>query len=176
MSGQPTKQKLWGGRFTGKTDPLCARVLDDEAAVLDATDALTLRMHEFNQSLRYDRRMHIADIQGSIAYAKALQRSGLLTEDELEKMVVGLNKVGEEWDNGTVSRDARHILLRYVTKALSSKRNQMMRTFIRRMNDGSQNSSAPLVENCTQEDLAMTRLLRICDCGSSARLKISRSH
>lgn len=22
MAAQPTKQKLWGGRFTGKTDPL----------------------------------------------------------------------------------------------------------------------------------------------------------
>jgi hypothetical protein len=23
MAELPTKQKLWGGRFTGKTDPLC---------------------------------------------------------------------------------------------------------------------------------------------------------
>ncbi|KAJ2976715.1 hypothetical protein NUW54_g11523 [Trametes sanguinea] len=29
-------------------------------------------MHEFNQSLRYDKRMYAADIAGSIAYAKAL--------------------------------------------------------------------------------------------------------
>jgi hypothetical protein len=25
MAELPTKQKLWGGRFTGKTDPLCLR-------------------------------------------------------------------------------------------------------------------------------------------------------
>ncbi|KAG8996897.1 argininosuccinate lyase [Tulasnella sp. JGI-2019a] len=80
MPAEPTKQKLWGGRFTGQTDPL---------------------MHEFNQSLRYDRRMHAVDIESSVAYAKALRKSGLLTEEEEEKMLEGLNKVQEEWDNGT---------------------------------------------------------------------------
>ena len=47
--------------------------------------------------------MHVADIQGSIAYAKALQRSGLLTDSELETMITGLTKVGEEWKNNAVS-------------------------------------------------------------------------
>jgi argininosuccinate lyase len=36
--------KLWGGRFTGKTDPL---------------------MEAFNESLSYDRRMWKADIEGA---------------------------------------------------------------------------------------------------------------
>ena len=76
-----TKQKLWGGRFTGKTDPL---------------------MHAFNQSLSYDKRMHSADIRGSIAYAKSLTLVGLLTEEEKDKIVEGLTRVGEEWKTGTV--------------------------------------------------------------------------
>ncbi|EIN07474.1 argininosuccinate lyase [Punctularia strigosozonata HHB-11173 SS5] len=80
MSNLPTKQKLWGGRFTGKTDPL---------------------MHEFNQSLKYDKRMYAADINGSIAYAKALAKVGILTEDENEKIADGLRAVGKEWENGT---------------------------------------------------------------------------
>ncbi|OJA14873.1 hypothetical protein AZE42_00809 [Rhizopogon vesiculosus] len=79
MTDQPTKQKLWGGRFTGKTDPL---------------------MHAFNQSLKYDQRMHAADIRGSIAYAKALRRVGLLTEEEEIRMIEGLDAVGREWENG----------------------------------------------------------------------------
>ncbi|KIJ16807.1 argininosuccinate lyase [Paxillus involutus ATCC 200175] len=79
MTDQPTKQKLWGGRFTGTTDPL---------------------MHAFNQSLKYDQRMHAADIRGSIAYAKALARVGILTRDEEAKMIEGLQAVGREWDNG----------------------------------------------------------------------------
>ena len=59
-------------------------------------------MHEFNQSLRYDKRMHAADITGSIAYAKALTKVGILTPDEEQRIVRGLQQVGEEWDNGTV--------------------------------------------------------------------------
>ncbi|KAK2467002.1 hypothetical protein APHAL10511_001260 [Amanita phalloides] len=80
MSEQPTKKKLWGGRFTGQTDPL---------------------MHAFNQSLKYDRRMHAADIKGSIAYAKALARVGILTDEEKDKIILGLSQVGEEWQQGT---------------------------------------------------------------------------
>ncbi|KAJ7343594.1 argininosuccinate lyase [Mycena albidolilacea] len=76
---QPTKQKLWGGRFTGKTDPL---------------------MHAFNQSLRYDQRMHAADIKGSIAYAKSLTLVGILTKEEETKITVGLTAVGKEWQDG----------------------------------------------------------------------------
>ncbi|KAI0692393.1 putative argininosuccinate lyase [Cytidiella melzeri] len=77
---QPTKQKLWGGRFTGKTDPL---------------------MHEFNQSLRYDKRMYAADIIGSIAYSKALTKVGILTHHEETKIVEGLRQVQQEWEAGT---------------------------------------------------------------------------
>ncbi|TFK29834.1 argininosuccinate lyase [Coprinopsis marcescibilis] len=79
MAEQPTKQKLWGGRFTGKTDPL---------------------MHAFNQSLKYDQRMHDADIRGSIAYAKALTKVGILTAEEEVEMVKGLEIVGKEWADG----------------------------------------------------------------------------
>ncbi|KIP08178.1 hypothetical protein PHLGIDRAFT_104769 [Phlebiopsis gigantea 11061_1 CR5-6] len=82
MTDQPTKQKLWGGRFTGKTDPL---------------------MHEFNQSLRYDKRMYAADITGSIAYAKALTKVGILTADEEQKIASGLQTVGKEWEDGVFS-------------------------------------------------------------------------
>ncbi|EAU88608.1 argininosuccinate lyase [Coprinopsis cinerea okayama7 len=80
MAEQPTKQKLWGGRFTGKTDPL---------------------MHAFNQSLKYDQRMHDADIRGSIAYAKALTKVGILTPEEETKMIEGLKVVGKEWADGS---------------------------------------------------------------------------
>ncbi|KAJ7685076.1 putative argininosuccinate lyase [Mycena polygramma] len=79
MANEPTKQKLWGGRFTGKTDPL---------------------MHAFNQSLKYDQRMHAADIKGSIAYAKSLTLVGILTKEEETKITDGLTLVGKEWLEG----------------------------------------------------------------------------
>jgi len=50
LCSQPTV-KLWGGRFTGETDPI---------------------MEAFNRSMGYDQRMWRQDIQGSRAYAAAL--------------------------------------------------------------------------------------------------------
>ncbi|EJU05365.1 argininosuccinate lyase, partial [Dacryopinax primogenitus] len=79
MSEVPAKQKLWGGRFTGKTDPL---------------------MHDFNQSLKYDKRMYKADIVGSIAYAKANCLKRILTKEEESKTISGLKAVLKEWEDG----------------------------------------------------------------------------
>lgn len=59
-------------------------------------------MHAFNQSLRYDQRMHAADIRGSIAYAKALTLVGILTKEEETKITEGLQIVGKEWQDGKV--------------------------------------------------------------------------
>uniref|UniRef100_A0ABM0GIB6 Argininosuccinate lyase-like n=1 Tax=Saccoglossus kowalevskii TaxID=10224 RepID=A0ABM0GIB6_SACKO len=71
--------KLWGGRFTGVTDPI---------------------MEKFNASIDFDKRMWKADIQGSQAYVKALQKVGLVTMEEMQAIHNGLEKVGEEWASG----------------------------------------------------------------------------
>ncbi|KAJ1932146.1 hypothetical protein GGF37_007157, partial [Kickxella alabastrina] len=62
-------KKLWGGRFSGATDPL---------------------MEAFNESIHFDRRMFAADIQGSRAYAKALHKQGILTLTEQSQLDKGL--------------------------------------------------------------------------------------
>ena len=72
--------KLWGGRFTGKTDPL---------------------MEKFNASISYDKRLWKADIQCSKAYATALSRANILTTAEKDAIHEGLEKVYKEWENGT---------------------------------------------------------------------------
>lgn len=68
--------KLWGGRFTGATDPL---------------------MEQFNASIGFDKRLWAVDIQGSQAYARGLARAGILTKEEAEQIVAGLELVAEEW-------------------------------------------------------------------------------
>ncbi|PWN53170.1 putative ARG4-arginosuccinate lyase [Violaceomyces palustris] len=75
-----TKKKLWGGRFTGQTDPI---------------------MHRYNESLSYDKRMWSQDIRGSQAYARALVGCKILTEEEKDEIVSGLEKVGQEWSQST---------------------------------------------------------------------------
>ena len=72
-------KKLWGGRFTGSTDPL---------------------MEKFNASIVFDRQMWRVDLRGSQAYARALERAGLLTQFEAEQIVDGLERVAGEWERG----------------------------------------------------------------------------
>ena len=96
-------------------------------------------MHEFNQSLRYDQRMHAQDIRGSIAYAKALTLTGLLTKDEEKKLVDGLTQVGQEWKNGTVTSTWFFFMTCFALMCInpcSSKLCPMMKTSIQQMNEG----------------------------------------
>jgi argininosuccinate lyase len=60
-------------------------------------------MHEFNQSLSYDRKMYAADVKGSIAFSKALLKAGIVTEAEQAEIERGLKVVEGEWAEGKVS-------------------------------------------------------------------------
>uniref|UniRef100_A0A671NF67 Argininosuccinate lyase-like n=1 Tax=Sinocyclocheilus anshuiensis TaxID=1608454 RepID=A0A671NF67_9TELE len=57
-------------------------------------------MEKFNASIAYDQRMWEADIKGSKAYVKALQKAGLVTQNEMEQILTGLDKVFDEWSKG----------------------------------------------------------------------------
>lgn len=71
-----SKYNLWGGRFEVGNDQL---------------------MRMFNESLPIDKRMWEEDLNGSKAWAKSIQKVGLLTESELESILGGLNKIEQEW-------------------------------------------------------------------------------
>uniref|UniRef100_A0A673WSV6 Argininosuccinate lyase n=1 Tax=Salmo trutta TaxID=8032 RepID=A0A673WSV6_SALTR len=70
--------KLWGGRFVGDTDPI---------------------MEKFNASIAYDKRMWDADIRGSKAYAKALEKAKLVTAEEKDKILHGMDQGSEYFSN-----------------------------------------------------------------------------
>uniref|UniRef100_A0A6U6GN06 Argininosuccinate lyase n=2 Tax=Odontella aurita TaxID=265563 RepID=A0A6U6GN06_9STRA len=69
-----------GGRFRGGTDPI---------------------MEKFNESISFDKRMWSEDLQGSIAYAKATAKVGIISEEERDQLISGLEKVKEEWASGS---------------------------------------------------------------------------
>jgi len=71
--------KLWGGRFQGSTSAL---------------------MRRFNDSIGFDIRLWEADIRGSIAYAQALAHAGVLSPQEAEALVHGLEMVRAEFAEG----------------------------------------------------------------------------
>lgn len=68
-----------GGRFKGGTDPI---------------------MEKFNESLWFDKRMWAQDIRGSVAYAKAIGKVGIITDEEVALLVKGLGDVHKEWEEG----------------------------------------------------------------------------
>ena len=61
--------QLWGGRFTKETDQL---------------------VYRFNASISFDQKFYKQDIQGSMAHVKMLAKQGILTEDEKEQILQGL--------------------------------------------------------------------------------------
>ncbi len=74
MAEEP-KKSMWGGRFTESADPFLV---------------------EFGASIDVDIKLLDVDVEGSKAWAEALGSAGILTADEVEKIVNGLNMVREE--------------------------------------------------------------------------------
>jgi len=72
--------KLWGGRFTADT---------------------AANMKRFGDSIRFDQALYAADIQGSMAYARALAQAGVITDEECSQLLEGLLQVQAEFDAGT---------------------------------------------------------------------------
>ena len=72
--------KLWSGRFESGTSHL---------------------MDVFNNSIQFDHRMYKEDLAGSLAHAKMLAKMGILTEDELKKLVLALKEVEAEIELGS---------------------------------------------------------------------------
>lgn len=80
----PSKLKLWGGRFTGATDPL---------------------MNLYNASLPYDKKMYEADLEGTRVYTAALRKLDILTDHELSEIHRGLAEIKKEWAAGTFKEE-----------------------------------------------------------------------
>ena len=76
--------KLWGGRFTKEENQL---------------------VHNFNESLSFDQKFYKQDIQGSLAHVKMLGKQGIITTDEMNDIIKGLESIRVDLDNGTLQFD-----------------------------------------------------------------------
>ena len=74
--------QLWGGRFTKKTDEL-----------VDA----------FNASIRFDRRLLPQDLAGSRAHVRMLAKQGILTEEERDAILDGLDRIERDVESGALA-------------------------------------------------------------------------
>lgn len=71
--------KLWSGRFTKESDSLT---------------------EDFNASITFDSRMYNQDITGSIAHARMLARQGIISPEERDLIIKGLEEIREGLASG----------------------------------------------------------------------------
>ena len=74
-------------------------------------------MHQYNASIGYDKFLYKEDILGSIAFARANAKSGIISNDEFTEIERGLKEVMKEWEAGTFAimpndEDVSHSLSR----------------------------------------------------------------
>ena len=74
--------KLWGGRFTKETDKL---------------------VNNFNASISFDQKFFRQDIRGSIAHAKMLGASGIITQQESDEIIQGLEGILGDIEEGRLA-------------------------------------------------------------------------
>ncbi len=77
-------KKLWSGRFKQSTNRL---------------------VEDFSASIDFDWRLYKEDITGSIAHCKMLGQCGILTDEEVEKIVDGLIEIKREIERGDFEFD-----------------------------------------------------------------------
>ena len=68
-------EKMWGGRFSRKTDEL---------------------VEAFNASIDVDKRLYESDIQGSVAHLKMMAREHIISQEEADILIKGLGVVKEK--------------------------------------------------------------------------------
>jgi argininosuccinate lyase len=71
--------QLWGGRFTKETDKL---------------------VYNFNASISFDQKFFKQDVQGSKAHVKMLAAKHILTEDERDQILAGLDSIVNDVEAG----------------------------------------------------------------------------
>lgn len=79
--------KLWGGRFTKETDKL---------------------VHNFNASLSFDQKFFEEDIDGSIAHVTMLAKQGIITGEEKDTIVEGLQGICDDIRTGKLEITEEH--------------------------------------------------------------------
>ncbi|SCY45032.1 argininosuccinate lyase [Lachnospiraceae bacterium XBB2008] len=73
--------QLWGGRFKGETDKI---------------------VYAFNASINFDKRLYRQDIEGSKAHVRMLSKTGVLTKEDEEAILAGLDGILKDIESGAL--------------------------------------------------------------------------
>ena len=93
--------KLWGGRFSKETNQL---------------------VHNFNASLSFDQKFYHQDIEGSIAHVKMLAKQGILTTEDRDAIIEGLEGIRRDLESGALAFTAEHEDIHSFVEAVLTER------------------------------------------------------
>lgn len=93
--------KLWGGRFTKETNQL---------------------VHNFNASLSFDQKFYHQDIEGSIAHVKMLAKQEILTTEDRDAIIEGLEGIRRDLESGALAFTAEHEDIHSFVEAVLTER------------------------------------------------------
>jgi argininosuccinate lyase len=79
LGGRSMSNKMWGGRFEGKPDPI---------------------MEDINASIHFDRHLYRQDIAASKAHAAMLAKKGIITAQDAKRIAHGLDTILSEIEAG----------------------------------------------------------------------------
>ncbi|MEL6502736.1 MAG: lyase family protein, partial [Cyanobacteria bacterium J06623_1] len=79
-----TQQQTWSQRFESALHPTIT---------------------QFNASINFDIELVEYDLTGSVAHAKMLAKCGIISTDEGERLVAGLEQIRQEYRNGNFNPD-----------------------------------------------------------------------
>ncbi len=73
--------QLWGGRFTKSTDQM---------------------VYDFNASISFDKKLFTQDVRGSRAHVKMLASVGVITDEERDQILAGLDSIEADVNSGAL--------------------------------------------------------------------------
>ena len=78
---------LWGGRFTKDTEQT---------------------VYDFNASINFDKKLYKQDIEGSMAHVKMLCKQGILTKEDEDAILKGLQSILSDVESGVLEIDSKY--------------------------------------------------------------------
>ena len=94
-------EKMWAGRTEG---------------------ALSREADDFNSSIHFDSRMYRQDIRGSMEHAAMLSASGIISKDESDTIIDGLQGILDDLDTGSLAIDPEAEDIHMFVEAVLTKR------------------------------------------------------
>ena len=147
--------KLWAGRTAGTT----ANLVD-----------------EINSSIAVDRRLYRRDIAGSKAHADMMAKQGIITAEEAEQIIAGLNGICDDIDSGALKIDPTaediHMFVEKILTERIGKVGKMLHTARSRNDQVALDTKMYCIEEIASINYLLEELMKVLADKAEANLEV----